>query len=231
MIPLIIVRPQPGCDASVAAARSRGLCASGFPLFEVRSIAWEAPDPATIDAVLIGSANGLAHAGPALASFAGKPAYAVGDKTAEAAAAAGLALAAIGVGGLQAVLDEVPPRHARLLRLAGRDRVALAAPQGVTLVERVVYASEPQPMSAPLAERLSEPAVVMLHSGEAAHHFAAQCEARELDRARLSLVAIGPRVAQTAGLGWATVAVADAPRDSAMLALAEHLCQTAAGSP
>ena len=45
MIPLIVIRPQPGCDASVAAARARGLDAHGFPLFAVRALDWQPPAP------------------------------------------------------------------------------------------------------------------------------------------------------------------------------------------
>lgn len=78
MIPLIVIRPQPGCDASVAAARARGLDAHGFPLFAVRALDWQPPAPDSFDALLIGSANALRHGGAALAAWRGKPAYAVG---------------------------------------------------------------------------------------------------------------------------------------------------------
>ena len=43
MIPLAIIRPQPGNAATVAAARARGLDAQGFPLFAVTPLAWQAP--------------------------------------------------------------------------------------------------------------------------------------------------------------------------------------------
>ena len=88
MIPVIVIRPQPGCDATVAAASDMDLEVHGFPLFEVRPLAWEAPDPDEIDALLIGSANALRHAGAALSAFRGKPTYTVGETTAEAARAA-----------------------------------------------------------------------------------------------------------------------------------------------
>lgn len=232
MIPIVVIRPQPGCDATVAAARQIGLQAHGHPLFEVECLPWDAPDARDFDALLIGSANALAHAGPALAGYAGMPAYVVGEKTAEAASAAGLRVAAIGGGGgLQGVLDEVRPPHRRLLRLAGRERIALSPPPGVTLEERLVYASVPRPMPEALAELLALPAIVLLHSGEAARHFAAQCDARGVARDALCLVAIGPRVAEAAGRGWAETAIAETPRDSAMLALARLMCQRADGSP
>ena len=59
MTPLIIIRPQPGCDATLTVARDLRLNAYGFPLFEVTPVAWEGPDPADVDALLIGSANAV----------------------------------------------------------------------------------------------------------------------------------------------------------------------------
>jgi uroporphyrinogen-III synthase len=55
----------------------------------------------------------------------------------------GLAIAGTGEGGLQTLLNTIPP--CRLLRLAGAERVALTPPPGVVLEERITYASEPQP--------------------------------------------------------------------------------------
>ena len=84
MIPLIVIRPQPGCDASVKAAAAMGLDTRGFPLFEVHSLDWDMPEPGSFDAVLLGSANALRHGGEGLAALAGTPAYAVGEATASA---------------------------------------------------------------------------------------------------------------------------------------------------
>ena len=208
MIPLAVVRPQPGCDATVAAARRLGLDAHGFPLFAVRAIAWESPAPGSFDAVLIGSATALRHGGAGLEVLRGRPAYAVGKTTAEAARLAGLDVIATGEGGLQAVLNGVRPEHARLLRLAGRERVELVPPPGVSLIERVVYASEPQPLPAGLAQVLAGRAVVLLHSGEAARHFAELCTAHAIDRSRIALATIGPRVSEAAQNGWAALETA-----------------------
>ena len=226
MTAVIVIRPQPGCQASVAAACAAGLDAHGFALFEVRAVDWDPPDPATVDALLIGSANALRHGGEALARYRGKPAYVVGEATAEAARRAGLAVAATGEGGLQAVLDGIGRESARVLRLAGRDRVALAPPEGVRLVERIVYASDPLPMSADCARLLAQGAVVMLHSAEAARHFAGQCDAHGIARGRVELAALGPRIAEAAGQGWAAIAASERPTDHALLALARDLCQT-----
>ena len=49
MIPLIVIRAEPGASASVAAARAGGMAAAAYPLFEVQPARWEAPAPGTFD--------------------------------------------------------------------------------------------------------------------------------------------------------------------------------------
>jgi uroporphyrinogen-III synthase len=229
MKPVIVIRPQPGCDATVAAAQALGLAAYGFPLFEVRPVAWYAPPPESFDALLLGSANAPRQAGPALLAYHAKPAYVVGPATAEAARAAGLDIAAVGAGGLKAVLPLLAPGHRRLLRLSGRERVVLTPPRGVSIIERVVYASEPLPLPIALRALLDRPAVVLLHSAEAAHHFAVLCDTHHIPRSTLALAALGPRIARAAGGGWAALAAAGAPNDTALLALARQMCQEPPG--
>ena len=227
MTPLCLIRPQPGCAASLAAARALGLEALAFPLFEVEPVAWQVPDPADYDALLVGSANALRHAGPGLSALNGLPALCVGKATADEARAAGFAVAATGSGGLQVVLEQLDPAHRRLLRLCGAERIVLAVPEGVTIDERVTYAARALPMPAALADALHGPAVVALHSAEAARHLAHEVERLGLNRAAIALAAMGQRVAAAAGPGWAQVAVAASPDDAALLAQARALCQEA----
>jgi uroporphyrinogen-III synthase len=230
MTPLVVIRPQPGADATAAAARVLGRDVQVFPLFAVAPVPWEPPAPEMIDGLLIGSANAIRHAGPALARFRDKPAYAVGPTTAAACRAAGLSIAATGHGGLSDVLAGLTGRQ-RLLRLAGRTHVALHPPPGIELVERIIYASNPVPMPSALAQLLRAPAVVALHSAAAAEHFAAECERLSLDRTKIELVAIGPRVGEAAGSGWAAIVTAARPDDAAVLAQARQLCQNRDRTP
>lgn len=225
MVPLIVIRPEPGCSATVAAATAAGLDVHGYPLFAVRPCSWQAPDPARFDALLAGSANVFRHGGTGLAGLLGLPVYAVGETTASAARAAGFAVAAAGSGGLQAVLDSVVPSGARLLRLAGDERVPLHLPPGLRMEERVVYASKPQDMPPELIERLRAPAIIAVHSAEAVRHLTAQCVYHGIRRAPLRIAALGQRIAQAAEGGWGEVAVATLPNDTALLALARQMCQ------
>jgi len=225
MVPLIVIRPQPGNAATVAAARAAGIDAHGFALFAVTPRSWQVPAPGQHDALLIGSANALRHAGAGLAALRGLPVYAVGETTAEAARAAGFSVAHTGAGGLQATLGALAPDHRRLLRLAGEERVPLILPAGVSIDERVVYASEPQPLPAELIALLQRPAIIALHSAEAARHLAASCVRHAIRRAPLRIAALGPRIVQAAGDGWGEVAAASQPSDPALLALARQMCQ------
>lgn len=225
MVPLIVIRPEPGCSATVAAGRAAGLDVHGHPLFAIRPRSWQTPDPAQFDALLAGSANVFRHGGPGLAGLKRLPVYAVGETTAAAARAAGFAVAAVGSGGLQGVLDSVVPSPARLLRLAGDERVPLHLPPGLRMEERVVYASETQTMPPELIDRLRAPAIIAVHSAEALRHLTAQCVSHGIRRAPLRIAALGQRIAQAAGDGWGEVAVAALPHDTALLALARQMCQ------
>lgn len=225
MVPLIVIRPQPGNSATVAAANSLRMVAHGFALFEMVPKSWEAVLPGHHDALLIGSAAVFRLGGTGLAVLRQLPVYAVGETTAEAAREAGFAVAATGDGAIQALLGQVGPAHCRLLRLTGEERVALQVPHGVAVDERVVYASRAAPLPAELAALLNQPAIVALHSAEAARHLTAQCVTHGIKRARLRLAALSQRIAAAAGDGWGEVAVAAFPEDKALLALARQMCQ------
>lgn len=225
MVPLVVIRPEPGCAASVAAARAAGLDARGFALFEVAAKSWEAVPAAGYDALLAGSANVFRYGGPGLPALSALPVLAVGEATAEAARAAGFAVAATGTGGLQKLLETLPRGCRRLLRLAGDERIALTPPRRVTIDERVVYTTRAVPFPPELAALLRGPAIIALHSADAARHLAAQCVSHGLRRARLRIAALSPRIAAAAGDGWGEVAAAPIPDDKALLALARQMCQ------
>lgn len=231
MIPLVVVRPEPGAATTLAAAHALGLEASAHPIFAVRPTPWDAVPRAAVDALVLGSANALRHVGPGLDALRGLPAYCVGRTTAEVAEASGFAIAAIGSGGLQNVVPLLQPGHRRLLRLAGAAHVPLSLPLGVTMETRCVYEGVALPMPASLMQALRAPTVVMLHSGEAASHFDALCAGAGIARADIALALIGPRLAPLAGSGWAAVSIAERPSDAALLALAREMCQNAAGAP
>ena len=227
---LLALRPEPGLAATLERAGAMGLAITGHALSEIRAVAWDCPDPAGIDGLLIGSANAILHGGPHLAQLREKPVYAVGEATAAAARAAGFAIAMTGSGGLQGVLDAIAaPCH--LLRIAGEEHVPLTPPPGVTFAEVIAYRSVALPLDPAAALLGSGKALVLLHSAATARHFAAECDRLGLARAAIALAALGPRIAAAAGEGWGAVHTAATPDEGALLQLAFDLCAQARSIP
>lgn len=221
---ILAIRAEPGLSETLAAGRAMDLDIAGEPLFEVVPLEWNAPDPASIDALLVGSANAFRHGGAGLAAFRAMPAYMVGERTAAAAREAGFPVAGVGQGGLQSVIERLEP-PLRVLRLCGAERTELAPPSGITVAERVCYKVIPHPLSEDMVATLMQGnTVVLLHSAAAARHFAAECSRLAIPRPAISIAAIGARVASAAGTGWAALQSAQNPRDEALLALARDMC-------
>ena len=224
MRPLLVLRPQPGADATAAAARELGLEPVVAPLFQVRPLAWQPPDPAGFDAVMMTSANAARHGGGALRRYAALPCYAVGEATAEAAKRAGFGNVCTGPGdGAELLAMMASDGVGRAFHPCGRERMPLADPR-VALEPVAVYAAEPVGLlPAAAAAALDQGAVALLHSPRAADLFSILAGER---RARVAIAAIGAAAAEAAGPGWQAVRVADRPRETALLALAAELCQT-----
>lgn len=225
-LPIIVIRPEPGNAATLALAHTKGLDAHAYPLFAAEPVAWDCPDPALFDGLLIGSANVFRLGGPQLQRLTSLPVHVVGHATAEAAERTGFTVATTGEGGLQFVLDQLPGK--RLLRLAGEEHLALTAPADTQIETRIVYRVQPRALPNALTSLLKGGAVVLLHSGEAARHFAALCDAAGLDRKAISLACLGERIADAAGEGWKATEIPPKRTDLALLALAEQMCQNVA---
>lgn len=224
MRPLVVLRPEPGNSATVQAARALGLEAHAHPLFAMGAVPWAVPAAAEFDALLAGSAALFRLGGAGLDAVRALPVHAVGEATAAAARAAGFAVAGTGEGGMEPLVAQLAA--GRYLRLAGERNVPLMPPPGVEVDTRIVYAARALALPAALAATLAGGAVVALHSGEAASHFAAECDRVNLSRDRLSLACLAPRIATKAGEGWQAVEIARARTDEALLALAAQMCQT-----
>jgi len=215
---VLILRPQPGADESAARARALGLDAVVAPLFEIQPLAWTPPDPAGFDAVLLTSAHAARCGGDGMTPFFELPCYAVGERTAAAAWEAGFTDVRPGPsdgGALIALAAGDGVRSA--LHPCGEQHLALSHPD-VAVTAIAVYSSAPvETVPAELDDSLA-----LLHSPRAATRFAALAGPR---RGEIRIAAISAQAAAAAGPGWASVDIAEAPRDSALLALAAKLCQ------
>jgi uroporphyrinogen-III synthase len=216
---VLILRPQPGADASAERAKAIGLEPVVAPLFTIRLLEWDPPAAEAFDAVLLTSAHAARQAPPgALASL---PCYTTGEATTAAARDAGFADVRTGPGDGEGALALARREgRSRVLHLCGRDHIALPGVE-----RRIVYAAD-------AAERLPDAArgalagdaVALIHSPRAATVFAGLVD----DRSRVRLALISPAAAAAAGEGWAEKAVAARPRDEALLEVAAKLCNIAA---
>ena len=140
---LAVLRPEPGNSATARRIEALGLIAVQRPLFAVRPLPWDCPDPARFDTLLLTSANTLRHGGAQLAMLHDLPVIAVGEATAAAARAAGFRVRATGDRDSAAVL--VMAGDARVLLLCGREHAG-----GAVSARDALYASEP--VSAQIAD-------------------------------------------------------------------------------
>ncbi len=127
MTRVLILRPEPGASATLARARALGLDAIAIPLFAIEPVGWHRPDPSDFDALLLTSANAIRAGGPGLDGLRNLPVYAVGEGTATAARECGLAVAATGQQGVDALLGAIDPS----LRLLHLRNSAMPAPRSI----------------------------------------------------------------------------------------------------
>lgn len=225
MLPLLIVRPEPGASRTAAHAAALGLTAHRAPLFAITPLPWVVPDPAAYDALLLTSANGVRHAGSGVAALAGLRCFAVGAATAKAARARGLDPVATGTSDAQTLVDTMTANGARaILWLTGADHSAIAG-RTARITPVITYAAPKIAPPPSWSTLIAQPAVVMLHSARAARRVAALAGPR---RNHLIALAISEAVAAACGGGWGGCVAAPAPTDADMLALAHKLCQTQA---
>lgn len=219
---VLILRPQPGADATAIRARMLGLAPVVAPLFTVRALSWAVPD-GPFDAVMLTSVNAARYGGDGLTSSLHLPCFAVGDATADAARAAGFVSVRTGPADGAALLPEIVGAGLRsVFHPCGRDHLRLAHPD-LDILDLPVYVSEPAgTLPEQAAEALRRGALVLLHSPRAATWFGALATSRDGVR----IAAISDATARAAGDGWAAVAIAARPRDEALLELAAELCQT-----
>jgi uroporphyrinogen-III synthase len=215
MTRLLVLRPQPGADATLGKARSLGLEAIAVPLFEIKPVAWEAPNAQAFDGLLLTSANAVRLGGEPLRALRGLKVYAVGEATAEAARQAGFRVEATGDAGVERLLGSIDP-GLKLLHLCGADRREAAHTQEITraTVYRATLIEAPN-----LA--VAEGNIALIHSPRAGKRFAELVD----NRSSIAIAAISEAAAEAVGDGWRTVATSDRPTDDALLALAASLCE------
>ena len=121
---LLVIRPQPGADATALRAEAVGFEVAVVPLFAIEPVAWAMPQVGDYDALMLTSGNAVRQAGDGLYALKDLPTYVVGTATARAVEHAGLAIQATGDAGVDARLlqyvDEILLGHEHIGQ-AGED--------------------------------------------------------------------------------------------------------------
>jgi len=216
--PLLVLRPEPGASATVAAARASGLEAIAAPLFTIRPLGWSLPDDPP-EAVLMTSANAARHGGRLMDGLKDVPLYAVGEATAGEARRAGFRRIVTGDGNAESIVALARRDGVRaLLHLAGREHRDVM-PDDIRIDLRIVYGADAVEALPNAARTMLTDAVVLLHSPRAARLFASL-----VDPTDVAIAAISPAALTAAGPGWRIAEAAERPTDASLLAVAAKLC-------
>jgi uroporphyrinogen-III synthase len=225
-VKLLIVRPQPGADATAKRVEAAGHSAILMPLFAPEPIDWHLPTDPNYDGLLLTSANALRHAGEKRQELLHLPVYAVGQNSADFARSMGFHVRLSGTAGIEQLLTQVDARN--LLWLAGEDRTQFVTPSAIRLDCRIVYRSAALPAPEDFADYVAQANYVLLHSARAADYFAlhsARAASRftslvedvQLQKNAISIGALSEKIAQAAGSGWANIRIAKEPTDNDLL--------------
>ena len=215
--PVLVLRPQPGSDATAARARDMGFEPIVAPLFRIVPRAWRLPQ-GDFDALLVTSVNATRMIGDELDRSL--RAYAVGPATAAGLRERGFADVVAGETDVVDLIAMAQKDGVRtMLHLAGEHRTAFD-PGPIRIETCIVYAAEALNPDPAFFAALDAGAVVLLHSSRAARRF------RELAGDGHRIAAISAKVLDAARGGQAAAAViAERPTDDALLAAAARLCQ------
>jgi uroporphyrinogen-III synthase len=217
-VKLLIIRPQPGADATAHRLRAAGHEPILMPLFSIEHLAMQRLSADGYDAILLTSGNAARATVEFLTHNSATPVYAVGRATASALHVLSVPVAKTGSEGVEALVRvAVADGHQRLLWLAGEDHSPIPHIDGVRIDIEIVYRSATVSTPDNFVRHVTESDVVILHSSRAARHFADLCVTMNILRADVTLATFSSAIAKAAGENWAAMIIADAPNDAALL--------------
>jgi uroporphyrinogen-III synthase len=217
-VKLLIIRPQPGADATAHRLRAAGHEPILMPLFSIEHLPMQRVSADGYDAILLTSGNAARAAVKFLTRDHAKAMYAVGSATASALHILSVPVAKTGSEGVEALVRViVADGHQRLLWLAGEDHSPIPRIHGVSIDIEIVYRSAAVSTPHDFVRHVTESDAVILHSPRAARHFAELCASTGLPRADVTLATFSSAIAKAAGEDWGAMIIADAPNDAALL--------------
>ncbi|WFU60133.1 uroporphyrinogen-III synthase [Bradyrhizobium pachyrhizi] len=152
---ILVTRPHPDNDATLATLRQRGFDALSAPVLRFEPVPFRGDDDADYDAVILTSANALRAVDLATSRLLRLPLFAVGAHTADAARAAGFDKLIVAKGDAVSLRNLVLARvkageldaSATLLYLAGadlsRDLAGELGERGLNVVTHTTYRMAP----------------------------------------------------------------------------------------
>jgi uroporphyrinogen-III synthase len=229
---VVIIRPQPAAERTAAALAARGHGVWVVPLMQVEPV--EADLSGDWGGVIVTSANApAAIAGnPEREALLALPLLAVGQRSAEAARAAGFTEVTSAGGDVRDLLRALTTRRldkvAPLLYLAGEDRTtdlaAELAAHGIAAEMRVVYRAAPLPFPPELTAALEAGDVeAVLHfSRRSAENYVAGARAAGIAKEALAVrhYCLSAQVAEPLeAAGAKRVTIAPRPQEAALIEL------------
>ncbi|WP_397580815.1 uroporphyrinogen-III synthase [Sphingorhabdus sp.] len=215
---LLIIRPQPGADATAHRMRAAGHEPILMPLFSIEHLPVQRISADGYDAILLTSGNAARAALEFLTHDHAKPVYAVGSATASALHSLSVPVAKTGSEGVDTLVRRaVADGHQRLLWLAGEDHSPIPHIHGVSIDIEIVYRSATVSTPDDFVRQVTDSDAVILHSSRAARHFADLCAIMGVPRADVTLAAFSNAIAKASGENWGAMIIADAPNDAALL--------------
>jgi uroporphyrinogen-III synthase len=223
--PLLILRPQPGNDASAEQATALGIEVMQLPLFEIVPAEDQPAPDGPFDALLVTSPNGARYGEALIRKFAHLPVYVVGEASAEAVRQSGAQTIIVGGGNAVSTIPIiVEAGHQRILHVCGEETRPFD-PLGLRITRHIVYRSEARDMRRHTKALVTMPScVIAVHSPAAGRRLNALLPPSCRNH---FVLAISDAAAQAAGSGWRRVVVSPEPNDSALLHVATSLCISA----
>ena len=220
--PLLLLRPQPGNDASAGRARALGIEVMQLPLFEIVPLDHGPAPGGPFDALLVTSPNGARYGAYVIARFADLPIYTVGETSAQAVREHGGKDVRMGGGDAARTIPMIVADGVKtVLHICGEE-VRPFDSLGMTITQHIVYGSDARDMR-PFTKMLvtMPPSVIAIHSPAAGRRLNALMPPSCRNHMVLGL---SEAAAEAAGKGWRKVHVSPTPDDSALLRIASTLC-------
>ena len=235
---IITIRPEPDASRDVDWLCRYQVPAMSVPVMRAEQQPFDLPDTPPFQAIIFTSRHAVAAIDSidktaTLAALRLLPVYAVGRRTALAARQAGFDLVTTGPGDGNALVPfmvaNLNPNAGEILwpsaRIISFDIASRLADFGYSVQQMPVYAMvATRQISSDLSARLAacSSAAVVAMSARSMDLFSQTLNTSQLAgyRNRITVIASSEAIAAAAGLGWANILVAKAPRRSRVLAIA-----------